>query len=255
MQPPVPDTPRVLVTAQPWGTKVQLCAPHVRNALDPAAVATLAGVFARDEPGAMLLCAEGPVFCAGGDLAVLGRAAADGDLGDLLATAARAFADVVEAIVACPRPVVAAIGGPAVGGGASLALACDVRLATPQARLVLGWGRWGLPPDGGATALLSFAVGPATARALLMEGAEVGVDSAFAPLVFSRVVAGERLEGEAVEAVTALAESPGARAAKAATAALLLPNLRSQREAELAALARAATEPSVAARLALLYKM
>lgn len=255
MQRPGTDGPRVRVSAQPWGTKVELCAPDVRNALDPGAVSALLEVFRADAPGAVLLSGEGPAFCAGGDLAVLSHAAADGELADLLVTAAARFADLIEAVVSCPRPVVAALDGPAVGGGASLALACDVRLATPRARLVLGWARWGLPPDGGATALLSHALGPATAAALLMEAGEVGADSALAPLVFSRVVAADRVADEALATASALGDSPGARAAKDVTRGLLLPALRAQRGEELAALARAAADPTVVARLAKLYKM
>ena len=249
------DESRVRTTRRPWGTKVELCAPGVRNALDPGAVGALRAAFTEDGPGAVLLSAVGPVFCAGGDLAVLGQVSTDGDLPEFLAANAAAFADLVEAIVACPRPVVAAIDGPAVGGGASLALACDIRLATPRARLVLGWGRWGLPPDGGASALLANAVGPSAARSLLIEAAEVGTDSPLAPLLFTRVVAPDLLTADAVAVCAALAESSGARGAKEATGALLLPALRAQREEELAALARAAADPSVVARLAMLYKI
>jgi enoyl-CoA hydratase/carnithine racemase len=195
------------------------------------------------------------VFCAGGDVTLLAKAAAGGGLAELLATNAAAFADLVEAIVACPRPVVAAVGGPAVGGGVSLALACDVRIASPRASLVLGWGRWGLPPDGGASALLSAAVGPAAARALLVSSATIGANDPLAPLLFARVVPEERLDDEAVAVSADLAASPGARTAKAVVTASLLATLRAQREVELAALAQAAADTSVVEGLALLYKM
>jgi enoyl-CoA hydratase/carnithine racemase len=246
---------RVRTGDHAWGTSVELCAPERRNALDQQAVAELREAFTADGPGAVLLCAEGPAFCAGGDVDVLTAAAAAGDLTDLLMTNAAAFADVVEAIVTCPRPVVVAVDGPAVGGGASLVLACDVRLATPRARLVFGWGRWGLPPDGCITATLAAAVGPARARSLLLEGAEVGADADLACLLFSRVVAVDRLAEEVARTVAALAEAPGARAAKAATAARFLPVLRAQREAELTAIARVAADKATGERLAMLYKI
>ena len=249
------DGPRVRTSAHPWGTWVLLDAPQVRNALDPATVAALLAVFGTDGPGAVLLSARGPSFCAGGDLSVLSTAAAGGDLADLLVTRAAAFADLVEAMVACPRPVVAALDGPAVGGGVSLALACDVRLATPRARLVLGWARWGLPPDGGAAALLAAAVGAETAELLLADGAEIGTDSPLAQRVFSRVVTPEDVEPAAVATVSALAASPTARAEKAAAAAPVLAALRAGREEELAAVERAAGEATVVAGLANVYKM
>lgn len=249
------DESRVRTSGHPWGTRVELCAPERRNALDPAAVAALREVFDRDAPGAVLLCAQGPTFCAGGDLRLLADAAGGVGLVDLMTTVAAAFADLVEAIVACPRPVVALVDGPAVGGGASLALACDVRLATPRARLVLGWARLGLPPDGGATALLEAAVGVGKAGALLAEGAELGVESPLAPMLFTRVVGEKDAEAEAVASVTSLAESPDSRAAKRASTASLLAALRAGRAEELAALARAATDATVVARLANIYKM
>src|SRR5205085_10686669 len=119
-------------------------------------------------------------FCAGGDLSVLSEAATAGDLAGLLAARAAAFADLVEAMLACPRPLVAAVDGPAVGGGVSLALACDVRVASPRAKLVLGWARWGLPPDGGARALLAGAIGADPARELLDAAAEIDTESPYA---------------------------------------------------------------------------
>jgi enoyl-CoA hydratase/carnithine racemase len=246
---------RVRTSDHAWGTSVELCAPERRNALDQRAVAELRDAFTADGHGAVLLCAEGPAFCAGGDVGLLAAAAAAGDLTDLLMTNAAAFADAIEAIITCPRPVVVAVDGPAVGGGASLVLACDVRLATPRARLVFGWGRWGLPPDGCVTATLAAAVGSTRARSLLMEGADVGADADVASRLFSRVVAVDRLAEEAVEVVAALAESAGARATKAAAAALFLPVLRAQREAELAAIARVAADTATGDRLAMLYKI
>jgi 2-(1,2-epoxy-1,2-dihydrophenyl)acetyl-CoA isomerase len=245
----------VRTAAEPWGLRVELCAPERRNALDPQSVADLREAFSDDGPGPVLLCAEGPVFCAGGDIDVLAEAAAQGDLTDLLVPNAAAFADVIEAIVTCPRPVVVAVDGPAVGGGASLVLAADVRLATPRARLVFGWGRWGLPPDGCITATLAAAVGPELAQSLLAESAEIGTDSELASLVFTHVVPAQRFEEEVLATVTALADAPEARAAKAATAAALLPVLRARREEELAAIARAAADKGTGERLANLYKI
>jgi enoyl-CoA hydratase/carnithine racemase len=249
------EQPRVRTRTRPWGTQVVLDAPQVRNALDPASVVALHDVFATDDPGAVLLSARGPAFCAGGDLSVLSSAAAVGDLAGLLTSRAAAFADLVEAMVACPRPVVVALDGPAVGGGVSLALACDVRLATPAARFVLGWAHWGLPPDGGAAALLAAVVGAETAQVLLAEAADIGVDSPLASQVFTRVVEPPELAAAAIDTVSALAASPTARAEKAVARAPLLAALRAGRDAELAALERAAGDPTVVARLANVYKM
>jgi enoyl-CoA hydratase len=93
---------RVRTTHYAWGTQVELCRPERRNALDPQAVAELHEAFSTDGSGAIVLTAEGPAFCAGGDLRVLHDAAAGGDLVGMLRANAAAFADLVEAIVACP---------------------------------------------------------------------------------------------------------------------------------------------------------
>ena len=222
---------RVRTTQHAWGTQVELCRPERRNALDAQAVAELHEVFVTDGAGVIVLTAQGPAFCAGGDLGVLQEAAAGGDLVGMLTTNAAAFADLVEAIVACPRPTVAVIDGPAVGGGACLALACDVRIATPRARLVLNWSRSGLPPDGYATTLLAWAIGAEQAQSLLANGGEITTDSELAGQLFSGVVE------------------------KRADQGALLAAMRSAREAELAAIARTAADEGTSERLAVLYKI
>ena len=204
----------------------------MRNALDEATVAELTDAFRRPGTGAVVLAGEGDHFCAGGDVGAMKTASYDGDLDRLLLDGASAFAVLIEAVVTCPRPVVAAVRGAAFGGGLALGLACDVRVAGRSTQLVPGWGRWGLPPDGGASALLAHALGPAAATSLLVTGDEVDVTSPYAPLLFSRVVD----DHEVLETAVALAAelgSPGAAAAKAVTRPLLLPLLRAQQSVEL----------------------
>jgi 2-(1,2-epoxy-1,2-dihydrophenyl)acetyl-CoA isomerase len=195
-----------------------------------------------------VLAGDGPVFCAGGDLGSMSSAASAGDLPALLADAGARFAALIEAIVRCPRPVVAAVRGAAAGGGMSLALACDVRIADRTARLIPSWGRWGLPPDGGATALLALLIGPLASADVFVRRAEIGAGSPFAPAVFAEVVDDDVLD-RAVAVAAALAASLGAAAAKAVTRGLVLPTLRAQIDVELAALQRAAADPAVVATL------
>jgi len=210
---------------------VELCRPERRNALDPQAVAELHRAVTGDGAGPILLTAAGPAFCAGGDLRVLQEAAESGGLAEVLTTNAIAFADLIEAVVACPRPVVAVLDGPAVGGGASLALACDLRVATPRARLVFNWSRYGLPPDGHATTLLGWAVGPDRARALLADAAEITTGSELASQLFTGIIEKRPNWRELLAAMTA------------------------SRDEELAAIARAAADEVTGKRLAVLYKI
>jgi 2-(1,2-epoxy-1,2-dihydrophenyl)acetyl-CoA isomerase len=222
----------------------------VRNALDREAVDALSRAFRAEGGGAVLLAAEGDVFCAGGDVTAMAEAAASGDLAALLGEAGAAFADLVEVVVTCPRPVVAALRGAAIGGGLSLALACDVRVAGRSARLVPGWGRWGLPPDGGATALLSSLVGPASAAAALITGDAVTPSSRLAEVLFDQVVDDDDVLAAGIAMAERICANPGAAAAKAVTRPLLLPLLRAQRDVELTALRAAADDPAVAVALA-----
>ena len=210
---------------------MELCRPERRNALDPQAVAELHRAVTGDGAGPILLTAEGPAFCAGGDLRVLQEAAESGGLAEVLTTIAAAFADLIEAVVACPRPVVAVLDGPAVGGGASLALACDLRVATPRARLVFNWSRYGLPPDGHATTLLGWAVGPDRARALLADAAEITPGSELASQLFTGIIEKRPNWRELLAAMTA------------------------SRDEEMAAIARAGADEVTGKRLAVLYKI
>ena len=222
---------RVRTSEHAWGTKVLLCRPERRNALDPQAVAELSEAFAINGPGVIVLAAEGPAFCAGGDLGMLQDAARHGNLAEVLTTNAAAFADLIEAIVGCSRPVVAVLDGPAVGGGASLALACDTRIATPKARLDLAWGRHGLPPDGHAETLLAWAVGRERAQSLLADATVITTTSELAPQLFGGIVAKRPDQDE------------------------LLAAMRASRGDELAALARAAADKATSERLAVIYKI
>ena len=241
---------RVRTVEQPWGLLVELCAPDVRNALDEATVGQLATAFRTPGDGAIVLTGAGDHFCAGGDVGVMTKASYDDDLPRLLVEGARAFGAPVEAIVTCPRPVVAAIRGSAVGGGLALALACDVRVAGTSARLVPGWGRWGLPPDGGASALLAHALGTSAAASVLITGDPIDTASPYAPLLFRQVVDDDQVLQVAVATAERLAASPGAAVAKAVTRPLVLPLLRAQQQVEQAALEAAAGTAAVRDALA-----
>jgi enoyl-CoA hydratase/carnithine racemase len=115
---------------------------------------------------AIVLCAApGRGFMVGGDLRELESMTAD----DAEALA-RFGADVFDAVLTCPRPVIAAVGGDALGAGFLLALAADVRVAVSSARLGYPEIRVGLMPGTGGTDLLVRLVGLATARRLCLTG-------------------------------------------------------------------------------------
>ncbi len=116
-------------------------------------------------------------FCAGADLDEIH------DRGIEDALELRALA-VFDGIAACPLPTLAAIDGPAIGGGLELALACDLRIATPRASFVLPETGFGLLPAAGATFRLPALVGPGVAREVILFGGELdGVRAAACGLV------------------------------------------------------------------------
>jgi enoyl-CoA hydratase len=134
-----------------------------RNALDleHAVALRAAAEAAATEARCIVVTGEGSSFCAGADLDAVHD---------------KAFRDTVVALVRClaavPVPVIAAVNGPAIGAGAQLAIACDLRVAAPTARFAIPTARLGLALDPWSIARLVSLAGGGPARALLL-----GVDT------------------------------------------------------------------------------
>ena len=132
-----------------------------------------------DKVRAVLLTGTGRAFCAGADLVGGGpidsKAAALPDLG---ADMDRIFNPMIRAMRELPKPIVGAINGVAAGGGANLALACDIVLAARSARFDQAFVRISLMPDLGGTWFLPHTVGDARARALAMLGTSLTAEQA-----------------------------------------------------------------------------
>ena len=163
----------------------------------------------------VIVTGAGRAFCAGQDLAE--RALPDAAPLDV--ELRERYNPIVRAIRAMPQPVIAAVNGVAAGAGASLAFACDLRIASTEARFVLAFGRIGLVPDSGATWTLPRLVGPARAAAIALAGDAVDADEALRIGLVNQVVPGEELPG----AARALADriAAGAPLAMARTKQLL----------------------------------
>lgn len=128
----------------------------------------LAAAGERQEVGAVLLTGAGRAFCVGQDVAELEAFyAAGGRLDELVA---KEYEPLVEAIRSLPKPVVAAVHGAAAGGGMTLALAADLRVASEDAAFHPAFLRVGLGPDSGTTALLVAMVGLSRAAEILLMG-------------------------------------------------------------------------------------
>ena len=136
----------------------------------------------------IVITGAGRAFCAGADLSVLG---ADG------ASLVAAGKEVALTIRAAPQPVLAVVNGPAVGGGANLALACDYRIASDQASIGQVFHKLGLVPDWGGSFFLPRLVGTSRALELVWSARMVPAGEALALGLFDRVVPHAELGTEA----------------------------------------------------------
>jgi 2-(1,2-epoxy-1,2-dihydrophenyl)acetyl-CoA isomerase len=157
---------------------------------------------------AVVLTGSGRAFCAGGDVAAMESARAAGKLPaffhDLTGEQERA----VREIVGMAKPVVAALPGVAAGGGLSLALAADWRIASEGALLVPAFPALGAVPDGGLTYFLPHYLGLGLAQEFLFTNARIPADRARELGLLHEVVAAERLSERAWEKARELAEGP-----------------------------------------------
>jgi 2-(1,2-epoxy-1,2-dihydrophenyl)acetyl-CoA isomerase len=158
---------------------------------------------------AVILTGEGRAFCAGQDLKE--RLAPDAP--PLAVEVRERYNPLIRQMRAMGQPIVGAINGVAAGAGASLAFACDLRLASDTATFMLAFGRIGLVPDSGASWFLPRLVGPAKAAELALLGESVSAEEAARIGLVARVVPAVDLASEARVVATRLAElSPNALA-------------------------------------------
>lgn len=181
---------------------VTLNRPAKRNAISRALARDLAATFAdlaqrRDLRAVVLTGAGEHAFCSGADLTE--RRALSLPEQTAHTHAINAAAD---ALTALPMPVIAAVHGYALGGGAELALACDIRVASEEATFGFPEVRVGIFPGAGGVMRLPRAVGPGAARDLLYTGRRIDAGTAFRIGLVDRLVP----VGEALPAALALAK-------------------------------------------------
>ncbi len=145
--------------------------PKKLNALTPDMRAGLLEAFDQLESNpdirVLILTGEGRGFCAGGDIEHLEKLKRTEDR-EGFCRILREGTELVRRFRSSPKPIIAAINGPAVGGGLILALACDLRYAAKSAVLGLPFAKIGMGPDWGGTWMLTKLVGPAKALELLL---------------------------------------------------------------------------------------
>ena len=142
---------------------------------------------------AVILTGAGRAFCAGQDLAERERP----DAAPLDAELRERYNPIIRALRSMGQPAIAAVNGVAAGAGASIAFACDLRIAAADARFVLAFGRIALIPDSGATWFLPRLVGAARAAEMAFIGDPISADEALRIGLVSRVVPASDLMTEA----------------------------------------------------------
>lgn len=105
-----------------------------------------------------------------------------------------------------PKPVIAAVNGPVLGGGAELILACDIRLATAQASFAQSEINWGMIPSCGACQRLRLLVGVGRAKEIILSGRKISAEEAFRIGIYNHLLAEEELMDQAWETAKAMAE-------------------------------------------------
>jgi 2-(1,2-epoxy-1,2-dihydrophenyl)acetyl-CoA isomerase len=155
----------------------------------------------------IVITGAGRGFCTGADVEVMSDLLQRGD-DATFETLVEAGMRVVRRLQSIEQPVIAAVNGPAAGAGASLALACDFRIASERASIGITFNRIGLHPDWGATWSLPRLVGPGRAAELVMSGRMVDAREAERIGLFERVFAEDWFDDEVKKIAQELAAKP-----------------------------------------------
>jgi len=156
----------------------------------------------------VVLTGSGRAFCSGADVTEMAQGAGmrtPEDVGNVLRNE---YMPMLARLRTMPKPVIAALNGPAIGIGASFALACDIRIGTPESYLLEAFVNIGLAPDGGVSWLLPRLAGTGIAYEMFFTGKPLSAADAHRVGVINRIVPADRLEEEVRELAAQLAAQP-----------------------------------------------
>jgi 2-(1,2-epoxy-1,2-dihydrophenyl)acetyl-CoA isomerase len=187
--------------------RITLARPELSNSVDLPTARSIAAVVqaagAEEAVRAVLVDADGPRFCAGGD--VWSMAASD-DQATYLLDLANALDGAFQALASLEKPVVAAVQGAAAGAGLAAVLACDVVVTARGTKFLTAYAGIGLTPDCGLSYLLPRAVGQQRALELALTGRVLSAEEALDWGVVAEVVEPENLSARAEEVAARLAQ-------------------------------------------------
>jgi 2-(1,2-epoxy-1,2-dihydrophenyl)acetyl-CoA isomerase len=187
---------------------ITLNLPEVRNALSleiRLGLREMLNKLAEDESvKVIVLTGSGQAFCAGGDIRTMeGETAVSGRL------RLKRGHGLIKTMVGLEKPIIGAINGIAAGAGVSIAMACDLVVASEEARFVLSFSRIGLVPDLGLFYSLPLRIGVARAKELMFFGDVIEAREAERLGMVNRVVPGDKLEEEVRNMALRLVNGPG----------------------------------------------
>ena len=201
----IPAFTAIRVEVEDGIATITLDRPDALNAMTVAMKQELLAAFravARDRSvRAIVLTGAGRAFSAGQDL----RERLEPDAAPLGVELRERYNPIIRAMRALDQPIIGAINGVAAGAGASLAFACDIRVAAESASFLLAFGRIGLVPDSGATWFLPRLIGPAKAAELALLGDTLSAADAERFGLVARVVPADELASVAREMAVRLA--------------------------------------------------
>lgn len=157
-----------------------------------------------NEVRVILITANGKAFCAGQDLGE----AADPNGPDISKIIEEHYNPIILRIRNLEKPVVAAVNGVAAGAGASLALCCDIIVATESASFIQAFSKIGLVPDSGSTYFLPKLIGIQKATALMMTAEPIRAKDAAIMGMIYKSYSDEKFESESWKLVSKLAKMP-----------------------------------------------
>jgi 2-(1,2-epoxy-1,2-dihydrophenyl)acetyl-CoA isomerase len=191
---------------------IRLNRPEKMNAIGALTRRQLADAIKQaerdDAVRVVVLTGSGRAFCSGADVTEMvgdGQMRTPEDVGNVLRDE---YMPMLTRLRTMPKPVIAAMNGPAVGIGASYALACDIRIAVPDAYLLEAFVNIGLSPDGGVSWLLPRLAGTAVAYEMFFTGKPLAAADAHRLGIINRVVPPERLEADVREMANHLVSQP-----------------------------------------------
>lgn len=153
---------------------------------------------------AVILTASGKAFCAGQDL----KEAADPNGPGLQKIINEHYNPIIKQIRSLKKPIICAVNGVAAGAGASIALSCDIVIATEEASFVQAFSKIGLVPDSGSTFFLPKLIGFNKASALMMTGEAISAVEAERIGMIYKVFSKENFEEEKLKLANKLAKMP-----------------------------------------------